>query len=253
MLHALSSPLLGWGGRIYHAAVMRRAEKEAIMAVTLTIEALYKRLGQLIESAQAVRFEMGDVILQLHRGKGQSFADIAKRLASDFPNARAMLGYALTPKNVASMAKASATFTAEGGLAHGQHVVTRSDIVDLGFTLPETQALSERVAKGVIRVKDVVVAAAKARKAGAESKARANATARLRSLLSDDADEPTISNLRDQLERMDKQLATLREKRTKLLATIAEAEAQQATDAQPTKVRGRRRRERPTWGAHVSA
>lgn len=223
------------------------------MAVMLTIEALYRRLGQLIESAQAVRFEMGDVILQLHRGKGQSFADIAQRLASDFPNARAMLGYALTPKNVAAMAKASATFTAEGGLAHGEHVVTRSDIVDLGFTLPEAQALSERVAKGVIRVKDVAKAAAKARKAGAESKARAKATARLRSLLSDDASEPTINDLRDQLERIDKQLANLHEKRSRLLTVIAEAEAQQATDSQPTEKRGRRRRERPTRVAHVTA
>jgi polyhydroxyalkanoate synthesis regulator phasin len=212
--------------------------------VTMTLDMLVERFVRIARNIQALRLSLGDTVL-LMRKVGASNTEILRKLQAAMPEAKLMLGYAITQRTLDSLAIAAETFAADGGWISpdGLHHITRADIEPLGLTPDQVGTLAELVKSGKVKGKRVLRETARHAKDPKGDQGK-NAKARLLNMLDKGSDaapsKHSLAQLKDGLARLLEQRTRLDERierqRAKIkAATAAEAEVQAAADAPKAK------------------
>ncbi len=195
-------------------------------ATTATVKGLLRVFDAAYRNVVRSRFVMGDVYNNLCDILPTT-AEVVRTLRDAYPNAKMEIGWALTPANLQALGLASRTFR-ESGIASrdGKHMVTRDDMLALNLTPSEIGTISERVASGAMRVKDVAEVVQAVSKAtdenGNVSDVGARAVARLRGVITDAPVPMTVEELEVEIARIGKRIAKDTAARADLLAKVAE-------------------------------
>ena len=225
-------------------------EKRGIMQtlVKSLVLAFVKAAGEL----QARRFELGDTVLRLW--EATSKAETTRLLKAAMPDAKEVLGFAITTKRLEELATMAETFKANGGIIHGAHRLTREDIQSLGLTTSEAARLTDLLKGGKVRIKSVKRQAQRIANdaEGVNGKSGSKAREVIRGMLTngDDVAKATesIDAKRERLARLLKRIEDL----TKQKAAL-EAEITKAQEAPKVKAQQRRREQQRETPRHLSA
>lgn len=189
---------------------------------------------------QARRFEIGDTVLRLWECTGNR-AETTRLLKAALPNAKEVLGFAITTPNLTALANMADTFKADGGLIHGPHRLTREDIQALGLKTNEAAQLTDGIKAGNMRIKTVAQAVKRIANdpQGTKGKRGAKAQARIKAMLTNGNDSaPATESLdakRERLAKLTKRIGELERQRDALAAEIAKATEQPKAKAQRRK------------------
>lgn len=191
---------------------------------------LIEKFATLAGQVQSLRFALGDTVNDMLSIPGVTMAMIERRLKARIPNAKDMLGYALTAKNLDAMATMARTWREDGGILHGKHRVSREDIEALDLTPAEGKRLAELATAGHVRVKSIAKAARAVRNAKGKDSTRATAARdRLRQVIAKGSEKQvsvqSIAQIRERLDAIEKARAKLDKEERELRATLAELEA----------------------------
>lgn len=201
---------------------------------------LIERFARIADQTQSLRFALGDTVNEMLAIPDVTMSLIVRRLKARLPNAKEMLGYAITDATLKRVANMASTFTAEGGLIHGKHRVTRDDIEALNLTPAEASRLAELANGGHIRIKSIESTAKKVRKAGGTGHPHAQAAVDhlKQAIAKGDEAKVTVQSIAQISERLEKIAETRKrldkeeaELRTLLAARKAEGESRTKVDA----------------------
>lgn len=228
--------------------------------VTVTLTMLVKQFAEGVKRMHEMRLHLGDIVNRMRQVE-PSDTRIVAALREAIPEAKIMLGYAITKRTLDSLATAASTFRADGGWISpdGVHHITRADIEPLGLTPDQLGTLADLVASGKVKGKRVLRETARYAKDPKGDQGK-NARARLVNMLSKGDDsapsEQSLRQLTDELARMLEQRTKLDERierkraqikaRTEAIA-VASVPAPKPKAARPTK--RDRSRSQPTLSA----
>lgn len=228
--------------------------------VTVTLTMLVKQFAEGVKRMHEMRLHLGDIVNRMRQVE-PSDTRIVAALREAIPEAKIMLGYAISKRTLDSLATAASTFRADGGWISpdGVHHITRADIEPLGLTPDQLGTLADLVASGKVKGKRVLRETARYAKDPKGDQGK-NARARLVNMLSKGDDsapsEQSLRQLTDELARMLEQRTKLDERierkraqikaRTEAIA-VASVPAPKPKAARPTK--RDRSRSQPTLSA----
>lgn len=127
-----------------------------------TLDGIVGKLSSAYRHMELGRFIFGDQIQAL-RGHGYSWPSVVALLKDRFPNAPAQINVTFTVKWAQLAASTAKLFREHGGLAHGDHMVSREQLASLGLSDKQLASLvdaidkSASLAKGLpkLRVSDI--------------------------------------------------------------------------------------------------
>lgn len=191
--------------------------------VTVTLTMLVRRFAESVKRIHEMRLHLGDIVNRMRQVE-PSDTRIVAALQEAIPDAKLMLGYAITKRTLDSLANAASTFSADGGWISpdGVHHITRADIEPLGLTPDQLGKLATLVASGKVKGKRVLRETARYAKDPKGDKGK-NAKARLLNML-DKGDDSAPSE--QSLRQLTDELARMLEQRTKLDERIERKRAQ---------------------------
>jgi hypothetical protein len=205
----------------------------AIMATnlaTVTLAMLVAKFVQYARQVQTLRFALGDVVLKM-REVEPNRSVILQALRDALPEAKAMLGYAITAATLDNLATMAAAFSESGGLVSpdGQHSLTRADIESLGLTPAQGAALTVSLQSGAVKIKPIAKAVRTITK-NPRSPSAAKAKDRVLAIAAKGSDaSPSTKNmlqLSEELESIDKRVAELQERRARVVAAMKALQAE---------------------------
>lgn len=207
-----------------------------MQVATVTLTMLVKQFAEGVKRMHEMRLRLGDIVNRMRQVE-PSDARIVSALQEAIPDAKAMLGYAITKRTLDSLATAADVFRADGGWISpdGVHHVTRADIEPLGLTPDQLGTLADLLVSGKVKGKRVLRETARFAKDPKGERGK-NAKDRLLNMLSkgDDAapSQKSVQQLTDDLARMIQQRDRLDERITRKRAEIkARTEAIAAASA----------------------
>jgi polyhydroxyalkanoate synthesis regulator phasin/uncharacterized coiled-coil protein SlyX len=192
--------------------------------VTVTLTMLVKQFAEGVKRVHEMRLHLGDIVNRMRQVE-PSDSRIVAALQEAIPDAKIMLGYAITKRTLDSLASAASTFSAGGGWISpdGLHHITRADIEPLGLTPDQLGKLADLVSTGKVKGKRVLRETARYAKDPKGDQGK-NAKARLLNMLSKGDDtapsEQSLAQLTDELTRMLEQRDKLDERITRKRAQI---------------------------------
>ena len=234
-------------------------------ATRTALKPLVDRFTRAVKQVHSLRFVMGDTVNSMLSIPGTSLNMIAKILREELPDAKQMLGYALSPKNLQAMATMASTFQENGGILHGKHRVSREDIERLALTPSEGETLATLATDGSLRVKAIAKAASVVKRdpQGVNGEKGKAAVANLRDILKAGSEKQAKKQspiaIRDRLAAIEKSRAKLAEEEKELRAALASISEQEpkpeakvdaptvlASDASAPKAKAPRKRQAGT-------